>query len=207
MSSVITRLTALRNGGLRIEVNGAAFCVVDGVDWADFGLVKGDELPLEIREELLAAAERFKARQSAAASLAMQDASSKGLERKLRQKGISEEVARETVDRFVRLGFVQDEAYALRLANKLHEGKGYGRLRVAQELRAKGVERELAEQVLEQLPSDEDALFLRIEKKYAGVDWSNRKERAAAVRGLLRYGFSYEEVSDVVRRLKGEELE
>lgn len=87
MSGHITKLTYLRNGGLRVFVDGQALCVIDAADWGAFGLSKGDALSGEIGEALQQCAQRFEARKRAAASLACQAYSAKGLERRLRQKG------------------------------------------------------------------------------------------------------------------------
>ena len=86
------------------------------------------------------------------------------------------------------LGYLEDGVFAQNLAQRLHETKNYAKRRIAQELRAKGVEQQTVQEVLETLPPDEAALRRSLEKKYRTVDWSDAVQRRRAVRALLRDG-------------------
>ena len=123
MSGHITKLTYLRNGGLRVFVDGQALCVIDAADWGAFGLSKGDALSGESGEALQQCAQRFEARKRAAASLACQAYSAKGLERRLRQKGTPAQAAQEAVEHYRSLGYLEDGVFAQNLAQRLHETK------------------------------------------------------------------------------------
>ena len=207
MSGQITKLIYLRNGGLRVVVDGQALCVIDAADWGAFCLTKGDALEQDKEAQLLACAQKFEARKRAAASLACQAYSAKGLERRLRQKGISQQAAQEAVEHYQGLGYVQDARYAVDLAQKLHETRCYGRRRIEQELRAKGVQQQQAREALSLLPPDEQALRRCLEKKHRAVDWEDPAQRARAVRALLRYGYTYEQIAAAVGRAQEEEWE
>ena len=207
MSGHITKLTYLRNGGLRVFVDGQALCVIDAADWGAFGLSRGDALSGESGEALQQCAQRFEARKRAAASLVCQAYSAKGLERRLRQKGTPAQAAQEAVEHYRSLGYLEDGVFAQNLAQRLHETKNYAKRRIAQELRAKGVEQQTVQEVLETLPPDEAALRRSLEKKYRTVDWSDAVQRRRAVRALLRDGFAWEQIAAVVGHVQEEEWE
>ena len=118
--------------------------------------------------------------------------SKKELSDRLVKKGTERGEAEELADWLEDLGAVDDAAYAGVIAR--HYGTmGYGPARVCQELRRRGIGRDLWEDALAQLPPAEEA---------------GAPDRAACKRlsdALLRRGFSWQDIRPALSRL-GEEL-
>ena len=99
------------------------------------------------------------------------------------------------------LGLIDDESYAERYAGELFERKKYGPLRVRQELRRKGIEPELIDELLEEYDNP-DAFTERIrevlERRYPG--WQeDEKIKRRAFSALQRMGYSYEHIREGMR--------
>jgi regulatory protein len=102
---------------------------------------------------------------------------------RLARKGVPEEVATRLLDRFEEVGLVDDEAFARSWVESRQAGKGLARRALAQELRRKGVEDEVAREVLDEVdPEDEmEAARMLVRRKLRSVA---RLDREAAVRRL-----------------------
>ena len=99
--------------------------------------------------------------------LSLRDYARAQLQRKLEREAGSE-LARETVERLKRAGLLNDGAYARRLARDMVERRHFSRRRTLQELTARGLDRETAEEAVEELEPDdaEQALELLRKKRY-----------------------------------------
>ena len=71
--------------------------------------------------------------------------------------------------------------------------RGYGTLRIRQELRRRGVEREEADRAMEDYAADRDAMRALLDKRLGG-DLSDRKEVQKAIAALQRRGFLWEDI-------------
>ncbi len=86
---------------------------------------------------------------------------------KLADKGVPDDVATRLLDRFEEVGLVDDEAFARAWVSGRQSAKGLARRALAQELRRKGVDDEVAREALDELdPADEEhAARLLVRKK------------------------------------------
>ncbi|MCW2813665.1 MAG: regulatory protein RecX [Nocardioides sp.] len=86
---------------------------------------------------------------------------------KLADKGVPDEVATTLLDRFEEVGLVDDEAFARAWVSGRQSAKGLARRALAQELRRKGIDDEVAKDALDELdPADEEhAARLLVRKK------------------------------------------
>ncbi|MFD1504154.1 regulatory protein RecX, partial [Georgenia yuyongxinii] len=114
------------------------------------------------------------------------------LEEALARRGVPADVAARVLDRFTEVGLIDDTAYAEMLVRTRHAERGLARRALAQELRRKGIDAEVAEVALEQVDdADEETAARRlVEKKArstAGLDRQVRRRRLAAM--LARKGF------------------
>ncbi|TRW45034.1 regulatory protein RecX [Georgenia yuyongxinii] len=114
------------------------------------------------------------------------------LEEALARRDVPADVAARVLDRFTEVGLVDDVAYAEMLVRTRHAERGLARRALAQELRRKGIDAEVAEVALEQVDdADEETAARRlVEKKArstAGLDRQVRRRRLAAM--LARKGF------------------
>ena len=75
------------------------------------------------------------------------------LREKLRERGCADEVAEAVLDRMSEVGLVDDEKYAEALVRSKQVTSGLAKRGLAHELRTKGVDREIADEVLAQVSS------------------------------------------------------
>jgi regulatory protein len=98
-----------------------------------------------------------------------------------------------------KLGYVNDNAYAARLAWRYRQERLYPRRRILEKLCEKGIDRNTAAQAVEELDGDEAQLaleFLR-KKRYNIPNSRDEAEKQAAALG--RYGFSGEDIRRAMR--------
>lgn len=129
------------------------------------------------------------------------DYSRKMLIDKLTEKGASPEDAAEVVDRLCEIGVVSDQRYA-DLVVRHYAGKGYGTRRIREELFRRGIDPELRDAVLAQLPSADDTVYRLLKNKLRGSSAPEVLRRAQDA--LLRRGFSRSEVRAAVEHYLSE---
>ena len=135
--------------------------------------------------------------------LSLRDYARAQLQRKLEREAGSE-LARETVERLERAGLLNDGAYARRLARDMVERRHFSRRRTLQELTARGLDRETAEEAVEELEPDdaEQALELLRKKRYNELSDPDTRRRAASA--LARAGFGWDAVRCAMDRRREE---
>lgn len=114
------------------------------------------------------------------------------LEAALARKDVPEDVAARVLDRFTEVGLVDDAAYAEMLVRTRHGERGLARRALAEELRRKGIDPEVAAGALDQVDDDDEQRAARalVEKKARttrGLDPDVRRRRMAGM--LARKGF------------------
>src|SRR5690606_32075881 len=78
------------------------------------------------------------------------------LETKLARKGVPKHVATRLLDRFEEVGLVDDEAFARLWVQSRQASRGLARRALAQELRRKGIDDEVAREVLDEVDPEEE---------------------------------------------------
>ncbi|MFI5931163.1 regulatory protein RecX [Actinoplanes sp. NPDC051494] len=79
----------------------------------------------------------------------------------LARKEISEEVIAEVLDRYDEVGIIDDAAFARAWVSTRHHGRGLARRALANELRQRGVDAEVATEALESVDEDAEATTAR----------------------------------------------
>jgi regulatory protein len=128
--------------------------------------------------------------------------SRKELSDKLRAKLVPEAIASKLLDRFEEVGLIDDEAFARAWIASRQPGKGLARRALAQELRRKGIDDEIARVALDEIdPDDElEAARLLVRRKLrsmAALDDTVRTRRLVGM--LARKGYSPGLAFSVVR--------
>ena len=125
---------------------------------------------------------------------------------KLAKAGFSDEAVAEAVLSLKDAGLVDDEKYAVRYMEVL-AAKGRGRLRIAAEMRQKGLPEELVRYTLEdgRLEDGERARAMEMARRVwaeipEGMDL--RKAMLKVNRRLATLGYSYDVIGEVVSKLK-----
>lgn len=111
---------------------------------------------------------------------------------KLAERGVPDDVAEAVLDRFEEVQLLDDTAYAEMLVRTRHRERGLARRALAQELRRKGIDPEIAEQALEQVDDDAELeaardLAQRRVRASRGLDRDKRRRRLAGM--LARKGY------------------
>ena len=191
---------------VRIEVNGGGECeryeflllaeLSERLELS-IGAIEGELMP-----EIEYFSEVTKAYFSACSSFAYAPSSLKGLERKLIQKGLGADVAREAIE-FISSRNIVDEADVAVRRLELMVKKLWGRTRITLKLREEGFGAEAlvaAEEFLKAVDFATNCALL-IEKKFGCVP-RDRDEREKMISSLSRYGYSLSEIKKAISLLK-----
>lgn len=163
-----------------------------------FGLRAGLELDGEAMEAVAASVRASSAKTAAANMIGSRALSKRELTRRLVKKGNEEADAQAAADWLEDIGAVDDAGYAAALVRH-YGGKGYGPARVREELRRRGVDRELWDGALEEMPEAAEILDALIQKKCRG-ELSDPKEKKRVSDALLRRGFGWSDVKAAMGR-------
>ena len=151
---------------------------------------------------------RKKALAVAANVLTYTNRSAAALHDRLLEKGIEEEDAAYAVARLIELGFLNDETYGRQVVEQCR-AKGWGRIRIAQELKKKQLEPELAERLLEDFEPDTEKMRRLIDARLKGDPAPDRAAVKKAADSLARRGLTWAQIrqalSDYTEQL--EEME
>jgi regulatory protein len=125
---------------------------------------------------------------------------------KLAKRRVPEDVAERLLDRFEEVGLIDDAAFARLWVESRQPGKGLGRRALAQELRRKGIDDEVAKSALAEVePEDEEAAARElVRRKLRSMRNLDRVTATRRLTGMLaRKGHS----GDIVWRVVREELD
>ena len=129
---------------------------------------------------------------AAAKQLSYRALSISQLRDKLLEKGHEEQAADYAIAWLTERGMLNDRIFAESLV-RTYTARGCGKMRIRQELTRRGVDRETADEVLEDFSADSGKLVSLLDKRLKG-DLSDRKEIDKAVAFLQRRGFSWQEI-------------
>ena len=187
-----------KKGRILIKLEDSSLLRVTEEELLRFGLSVGMELDAEQIEALHTAARSSSTKVTAANMIGSRALSKKELTRRLVRKGAEENDAQAAADWLEDIGAVNDAAYAAAVARD-YGRRGYGPARVREELRNRGVPRDLWDEALEELPDSGAVLDALIQRKLRG-DPSDPKEIKRVSDALLRRGFSWSEVRGAMSR-------
>jgi regulatory protein len=128
------------------------------------------------------------------------------LAKKLAQRGVPDDVATRLLNRFEEVGLVDDAAFAREWVAQRQEGRGLARRALAQELRRKGIEDDVAREALGDVAEDDEveAARMLVRRKVRSVRGLESDKAIRRLVGMLaRKGHS----SSVAYRVVREELD
>jgi len=130
--------------------------------------------------------------------LAMRMMTRKQLLDKLREKGYGEEDSLYAAERMTEMRAIDDLEYACRFAQSKF-ASGLGELRIRQELKLRGVDPDLIDEALEEVPDSREAIdrFIQSRMKGSHLERSEAKKIAEA---LCRKGFLWEDISTTMQK-------
>ena len=165
---------------------------------ADLGLYPGAEVDEEKLRQLQAAAGLASAKNRAVRIVSAAAISRKELERRLTQKGESEQDAKAAVCWLSDLELLDDARTAEQLVRSAVH-KGYGKARIKQILFEKRIPEEYWEDALAQVPDMDDAVDKFLNQRLQGRD-PDQKELKRTIDALLRRGHSWSDIRAGLRR-------
>jgi regulatory protein len=125
---------------------------------------------------------------------------------KLASRNVPGDLATRLLDRFEEVGLIDDADFARRWVEQRQSGRGLARRALAQELRRKGIDDEVAREALEEIADDDeiDAARMLVRAKLGSVRSLDRDRAVRRLVGMLaRKGHS----SSVAFRVVKEELD
>ena len=156
----------------------------------------GKDIDDEDLHEIIRLSNERRAKEKALWLISYRDHSKKELADKIKRT-CDEESADKAVERMEELGLVNDESYALHYAQKLIFTKHMSKNAVVYELARKGIDKELAAEILDEIEVDSsEQIRIIIDKKYKNI--SDEKIRRRAVAALQRLGYRWDETKGVI---------
>ena len=187
-----------KKGRFLLTMEDGAILRVTEEEMLRFKLREGMELDSETLSALQKSAKTSSTKAKAVNMIASRPLSKKELQKRLIQKGSGEEDAQAAVEWLTDLGAVNDEHYAAALVRHYSQ-RGYGPMRIRDEMHRRGVPRELWDAALEERSDSREVLDALIQKKCKG-DLDDPKERKRLCDALMRRGFSWGEVKAALGR-------
>lgn len=198
----ITAVEPRRKSLVQLYIDGEAAVKIDAETFLKSRLRPGDQLTDAELHQLIQASDARRANEKALYLLEHRNHSKKELTDKIARTAASREAAQAAAERMEELGLVDDEAYAQSYARELFLRKRFGPMRVKQELRQKGIDQELIDQLIEEYGDEEllqENIQAVLEKKYRG--WQeDEKIRRRAFAALQRLGYHYEQIREGMSR-------
>ena len=198
---VVTAIKQSSPGRFSVEFDGGETLrsTLDAV--TDARLYVGMELDEEAFEEFKRSSSKALDRQKALEILSRRPYSRRELKDKLLRRGTDEQSAEDCIAWLDEHGFLDDGEYAGAVARH-YSAKGYGAGRVKTELRRRGIERELADETLAELPGNTEKIDAYIARRLN--DPKDRDSVRKIGAALFRRGYSWEEIRAALRRFDTE---
>jgi regulatory protein len=128
------------------------------------------------------------------------------LAEKLAGRNVPDEIASRLLDRFEEVGLVDDAAFAREWVEQRQSGRGLARRALAQELRRKGIEDDVAREALDEIEDDDEVEAARMLVR-ARLRSVRSLDRDKAVRRLVGMLARKGHTSSVAFRVVKEELD
>lgn len=194
---IITNIVPKRKKLSAVYIDGEFALKIDTETIISSPYSVGSEIDDEQLKELIDRAEEKRAKEKALWLLSTRDHSKRELETKIRKTN-SAESAQKAVERMEELGLVDDEKFARRYAEELINIKHLSVRGAKYKLTEKGIDKNLADEILEELaPDPREHIEILIEKKYR-KNLSDEKGRRKTVASLQRMGYSWGDIKAVM---------
>ena len=190
-------------GKLRVRFDSGESLLMLPAAIAELGLYAGMELPDAAMDSIREACGAASAKERAVRIVSAASVTKKELRHRLVHKGETEEHADEAVKWLSELHLLDDRQTAAQIVRN-GAARGYGAARIRQMLYEKRVPRELWDEALEQLPSQDDAIDTFLQRRFRGKT-PDRAEIKRATDALLRRGHSWEDIRRALSRYTSEE--
>lgn len=192
------REPTVRGGRYTVTLDDGRRLRLEQATVGEFALYPGRELTAEELDRIRAANQRASAKARAVRIISATNVSKKDLERRLVQKGEAPELVSEAVQWLTELNLLDDLETARQLAQSAAR-KGYGAARIRQILYQKGIDRQLWDEAMEELPEPDDAIDRFLQSRFKG-EKPDERETKRAVDALLRRGHRWADIRSAMAR-------
>ena len=191
----ITDIRPRRKGLSAVYIDGEYALSLDTQTLLEHRIDIGREFDDEELHDLIESSNERRAKEKALWLISYRSHSKKELRDKI-SRTCDRQSAEKAVERMEELGLVNDRDYAERCAQTLIFTKHMSKRGAAMELRRKGIESEIIDEVLDDIEVDErEQIQAVIERKYPKID--DEKIRRRAVAALQRLGYGWEDIKAV----------
>lgn len=198
---MIISTTTAKSGKINIFTDGEFRFSVPASFWFENTVRDGDDIDEEQLAALQEAADFVFAYDSALRLLSQRAHSEKELYEKLKRK-YKAAPAKQALEKCRELGLLNDAQFADLLADELVRRKHYAPKRVENELRARGIDRQIAQSAAQSLDIDEKLSIMDIIEKLCPADVKpDEKNKKRIINRLLRLGYAPHDVFDAVESL------
>ena len=192
----ITDIRPRRKGLSAVYIDGEYALSLDTQTLLEHRIDIGREFDDEELHDLIESSNERRAKEKALWLISYRSHSKKELRDKI-SRTCDRQSAEKAVERMEELGLVNDRDYAERCAQPLIFTKHMSKRGAAMELRRKGIESEIIDEVLDDIEVDErEQIQAVIERKYPKID--DEKIRRRAVAALQRLGYGWEDIKAVI---------
>ncbi len=195
----ITAIEPKRKGLSALYIDGEFAMKLDTEVLLSHRVDVGNEIDDEKLHELINSSDIKRAKDKAMWLISYRDHAKKELIEKV-SKDSSKEAAIKAVERLEELGLIDDEKFAKRYAHELLSVKHISPTGAIRKLIEKGIDRELANDVVDEINCDIDEnIKAVIDKKYA-KNLFDEKGKRRCVNGLMRLGYSYSDIKSALNK-------
>lgn len=192
-----------RSGRLRLRFDDGRTLLAPPAVIAGHGLYAGMELPEGAFPALQESCAAASARERALRIISAAPISRRALKERLVQKGETEEDAQAAVDWLTELRLLDDRQVAEQIVRS-GLSRGYGPARIRQMLYEKRIPKQLWDQVLAELPAQDDAIDDFLRRRFRGST-PDPKEIKRATDALLRRGHAWSDIRRALSRYTAED--
>ncbi len=192
---LITASEERKKGMTALYIDGEYAVSVDTVTFASSGFHTGSDITDDELYELLRASRISRAKEKALYLIEYRSRTRKELRDKLLPL-FGEEAAEAAIERLEQLGLIDDEGFARDYAEQLIKRKLYSRERAAFEMMKKGIDKDIIEEVLDEMePDPTEQIRQLLSTKYVRR-LSNEKDRLRTVNALKAMGFRWSDIRE-----------
>lgn len=193
---LITAVEPRRKAMAALYIDGEFVMNLDAQTLLENRFDVGREIDDEDLHEIIRLSNERRAKEKALWLISYRDHSKKELKEKI-QRTCDADAAEAAVERMEELGLVNDATFAQRYARKLLLEKRMSKRAAVFELSRKGIDKETAEAVLDEIEVDpREQIRAVLAKKYRSLEDEKTKRRAVAA--LQRLGYGWDDIKAVL---------
>ena len=198
---LITEIKKISSGRLNVVLEDESEIKSTLAVISDLRLFSGKDLDEDELNELRTESRRSIAKERALEYISRRRMSCKEMERKLLDKGIDEETAAYCVSWLLDNRFLDDESYSGAVVRH-YAAKGYGPGRIRAELSRRGIDRELWDSAMDEMPEDTSKIDKFIASRLTDPEDRDQIRKISAA--LYRRGHSWEDIRRALNRFSAE---